>query len=249
MAFSSSSSYDPPLLSNLPLSPLAVLVSVGELPRPDFSPSSPIPGLNNNSNPATSSTAPFSSISPCSLLSVNSETMLPPVPSPDPVVPFPTVFSPEVVLAVTPQPQAYTPMSAFLGCFGSLQRSRHAHNSSKEIGNYPSISEVMLAKRPINIIDRFRAVIKSMEPSISFPTSIMLPFQYSAMSSKVDVSSYLDVQVVISAWPVVTRRFPPSQRSYDLLSVKQLQTQVCSTTAEARHPGFILNRELRRWVE
>lgn len=120
-------------------------------------------------------------------------------------------------------------MSAFLGCFGSLRGSRQAHNSSKKNANYQSISEVMLAKTPIKIIDRFRADIKSMEPSISFPTSIMFPFEYSSMSSEAEVSSYLDAQVVISAWQVVTRMFPPGRRSYDLLSVKQLQTQVSST--------------------
>lgn len=68
----------------------------------------------------------------------------------------------------------------------------------------------------------------------------MLPFEYSAMSSEADGSSYLDAHIGLAGWYANV-----SARS----GVKQVQTEVCSTSAEARHPGFILTGELRRWVE
>lgn len=161
---------------------------------------------------------------PSSSVAQTSGGMMPP---PEPSLALsPTPLSPEQLLAILPDNQSHTPMTAFLNFAGSPSNMGHARNSSVKNYNYQAISVEMLIQTPKLLIDRFRTFLKSMSPAVSFPSPLMLPFEAFSMSSEADVTCYLDCQVVTSAWQAVIRMIPPERTSYDLLSVKQLQTQV-----------------------
>lgn len=204
---------------------------------------SPLQAPNNGVSPSPDPTAPFPLvpfllyISPGQLVETpdpspsvaetSGAMMPPPPPPPEPSSALsPETLSPEQLLAILPDYQPHAPMTAFLNYGGSLSNMRHAHNSSVKNYNYQAIAVDLLMQTPKPLIDRFRTFLKSMSPAVSFPNPLMLPFETCSTSSEVDVTCYLDSQVVTSAWQSVIRMIPPERRSYDLLSVKQLQTQV-----------------------
>lgn len=67
-----------------------------------------------------------------------------------------------------------------------------------------------------------------MSPGVSFTTVLKLPFRGTCLMTEADVTSYLDTQVIVAAWEAVLKMVPPTNRAYDLMTVRQMKLGVGS---------------------
>lgn len=123
-------------------------------------------------------------------------------------------------------------MSAFLKSSapypvgGEDHHLRPAHSSSRNNNDYRPIETDMLLSMDIRLVNMFRAFITSMSPTVSFDSTLKLPFDGSSLTTEADVTTYLETQVIISAWQVVLQMVPPTDRMYDLMTMRQMYLAV-----------------------
>lgn len=101
------------------------------------------------------------------------------------------------------------------------------HTSSKNDRHYGGIDQQCLQMFTRKKVQTFRDSITAFSGFITFQNDTKQPFSASTISNEGDVSAYLESQIIIPTWEGVTRMFPLSQRTYDLMSKRQYYMKVC----------------------
>lgn len=102
------------------------------------------------------------------------------------------------------------------------------HISSSTNSDYDYIDPSILVPLHPGVIDQFRSFIRSISPAIPFTTALKLPFLGTCLMTEADVTSYLNTQVIVAAWEAVLKLVPPTNRTYDLATIRQMKLGVSS---------------------
>lgn len=103
------------------------------------------------------------------------------------------------------------------------------HIPSSANSEYDYIDPARLAPLRSEVLDQFRSFIRSMSPAVSFISVHKLPFRGTCLMTEADVASYLDTQVIVAAWEAVLKIVPPTDRTYDLMTIRQMYLGVSAT--------------------
>lgn len=101
------------------------------------------------------------------------------------------------------------------------------HTSSKNNRHYAHIDDLSLTMFTRKKVKTFRDSIAALSAFVTFRNDMKQPFTASTISNEGDVTAYLESQVIIPTWDAVTRMFPLSGRTYDLMTKRQFYMKVC----------------------
>lgn len=109
-----------------------------------------------------------------------------------------------------------------------IRASGPTYVSSSTNINHDPIDLRRLAPLHSLVIDQFRTFIRSVSPDITFTSVCKMPFRGTCLMTEADVTSYLDTQVIVAAWEAVLRMVHPTERTYDLMAIRQMKLGVSS---------------------
>lgn len=121
-------------------------------------------------------------------------------------------FTVEQLLAAQPPPPPLYP---------EFDPLRPTHSSSSANENYDYIDPADLQSISSAEIASFRKHINSMSPPFMFHSNVTVPFRGTRLMTEGDVTAYLETQVIPAAWETVLLLVPPTDRVYDLLTMRQ----------------------------
>lgn len=131
-------------------------------------------------------------------------------------------FTVEQLLTVQP------PAPPLYPAFDALRRT---HSSSSANENYDYIDPADLQSISSAEIASFRKHINSMSPPFVFHSNLTVPFRGTRLMTEGDVTAYLETQVIPAAWETVLLLVPPTDRVYDLLTMRQRNFNVSAVTS------------------
>lgn len=121
-------------------------------------------------------------------------------------------FTVKQLLAVQPPPPPLYP---------DWDPLRPTHSSSSINESYDYIDPDWLEAIAVSDIVSFRNYINAMSPPFMFHSSLTVPYRGTRLMSEGDVTAYLENQVIPAAWETILMMVPPTDRIYDLITMRQ----------------------------
>lgn len=100
------------------------------------------------------------------------------------------------------------------------------HTSSRHNHHHGGIKDAALRMFTRKKVRTFCDIVTALSEFVMCQNDMKQPFNGSTITNEGDVTAYLECQVIIPTWEAVTRMFPASGRTYDLMSKRQFYMKV-----------------------